>query len=200
MISFSNQGKNSNFAGNKIAIMTNNTNEQFDAVVASCRQVFVDKLKDYGASWRVFRPSSLTDQLFTKTKRIRTLETTGENRVGEGIVPELMALVNYGIIGMIQLEKGCVDTVDMTAAQAIDLYDRMMASTRELMLAKNHDYGEAWRDMRVTSYTDFILTKINRIKEIEDNQGCTHISEGIDSNYQDIINYAIFGLIRYRFA
>lgn len=175
------------------------TNEQFDAVVASCRDVFAKKLQDYGASWRILRSSSLTDQLFTKTKRIRTLEITGVSKVGEGIMPELMALVNYGIIGMIQLEKGFVDKVDMTPAQALALYDEKMASTRDLMLAKNHDYGEAWRDMRVTSYTDFILTKLNRIKEIEDNEGQTQISEGIDSNYQDIINYAIFGLIRYSF-
>lgn len=181
------------------SIIMSKTNEQFDAVVASCREVFANKLQDYGASWRIFRPSSLTDQLFTKTKRIRTLEITKLSKVGEGIVSELMALVNYGIIGMIQLEKGFVDKVDMTPAEALALYDEKMASTRNLMLAKNHDYGEAWRDMRVTSYTDFILTKLNRIKEIEDNEGQTLVSEGIDSNYQDIINYAIFGLIRYQF-
>lgn len=181
------------------SIIMSKTNEQFDAVVASCREVFANKLQDYGASWRIFRPSSLTDQLFTKTKRIRTLEITKESKVGEGILPELMALVNYGIIGMIQLEKGFVDKVDMSACEALALYDEKMAATRRLMLAKNHDYGEAWRDMRVTSYTDFILTKLNRIKEIEDNEGQTQVSEGIDSNYQDIVNYAIFGLIRYLF-
>ncbi len=144
----------------------------------------------------MLRPSSLTDQLFIKAKRIRTLEVTGESLVGEGILPEFMALINYGIVGLIQLEKGYADKVDMTNDEAMELYDRYACMCIELMLKKNHDYGEAWRDMRVSSYTDIILTKLERIKEIEDKNGTTTVSEGIDSNYMDIINYATFGVIK----
>lgn len=153
-------------------------------------------MHDYGASWRILRPSSLTDQLFIKAKRIRSVEITGENRVGEGIRQEFIALINYGIIGLIQLEKPFVDSVDITPDEAIALYEKYAKETFELMLKKNHDYGEAWRDMRVSSYTDLILTKIERIKEIEDLNGNTLVSEGIDANYMDIINYAVFGAIK----
>jgi hypothetical protein len=172
------------------------TNAQFEDALAGCRAVFESKLHDYRASWRIMRPSSLTDQLFIKAKRIRQLELTGKTLVGEGIGPEFIALVNYGIIGLIQLEKGFADTVDITAAEAIQLYDTHAHETLELMKRKNHDYDEAWRDMRVSSYTDLILTKIERIKEIENLQGKTLVSEGVDANLMDIINYSVFALIK----
>ncbi|MBR2239230.1 MAG: DUF1599 domain-containing protein [Prevotella sp.] len=172
------------------------TNAEFEAAVAECRAIFESKLHDYRASWRIMRPSSLTDQLFIKAKRIRQLELTGESLVGEGIRPEFMALVNYGIVGLIQLEKGFADTVDIGADEALLLYDRHAHGTLELMKRKNHDYDEAWRDMRVSSYTDLILTKIERIKEIENLGGQTLVSEGIDSNLMDIINYSVFALIK----
>lgn len=175
---------------------TTNTNEEFKQALAQCREIFSKKLYDYKPSWRMLRPSSLTDQLFIKAKRIRTLEMTGETLVGEGILPEFMALINYGIVGLIQLEKGFADKVDMSNADAMALYDHYAEQCVELMIRKNHDYGEAWRDMRVSSYTDMILTKIERIKEIEDKDGITTVSEGIDSNYMDIINYATFGVIK----
>ena len=172
------------------------TMQQFDKALADCRKIFADKLAHYGPSWRILRPSSLTDQIFIKAKRIRTLETTGEAMIDEGIAAEYPGIVNYGIMGLIQLELPYADTADITAEEALNLYDRYAAMTRSLLEAKNHDYGEAWRDMRVTSYTDFILTKIDRIKEIENNSGVTHVSEGIGSNYMDIINYAMFGMIK----
>ncbi len=172
------------------------TERQFQDVMAECRQLFAKKLHDYGASWRMLRPSSLTDQLFIKAKRIRTLEITRESLVGEGIRPEFIALINYGIIGLIQLKEGFADTIDITPDEALKLYDHYAHEAFELMKRKNHDYGEAWRDMRVTSYTDFILTKIERVKELEGNEGEALVSEGIDSNYYDIINYAVFGAIR----
>ncbi|MBP3512601.1 MAG: DUF1599 domain-containing protein [Prevotella sp.] len=172
------------------------TDEQFERVMGECRSLFVKKLHDYGASWRILRPSSLTDQLFIKAKRIRSLEIKKVSRVGDGIRPEFIALINYGIIGLIQLERGFADNVDMTAEEALGLYDRYAGEALELMKRKNHDYDEAWRSMRVSSYTDFILTKIERIKEIEDLGGETIASEGIGSNYMDIINYAVFGGIK----
>ena len=172
------------------------TEEQFKSVMQECRTLFGKKLHDYGASWRILRPSSLTDQLFIKAKRIRSLETTGTSLVGEGIRPEFIALINYGIIGLIQLEHGFVDTVDIAPEEAMQMYDTHAKECLQLMLRKNHDYNEAWRDMRVSSYTDFILTKIQRVKEMEDLQGGTLVSEGIDSNYMDIINYACFGAIK----
>lgn len=172
------------------------TQQEFKDVMAECRELFAKKLHDYGASWRILRPSSLTDQLFIKAKRIRSLETTGKAMVDEGIRPEFIALINYGIIGLIQLEKGHADRVDMGNDEAVATYDRHAKEAYELMLRKNHDYHEAWRDMRVSSYTDFILTKIERIKELEDINGMAIVSEGIDANYMDIINYAVFGAIR----
>jgi hypothetical protein len=173
-----------------------NTDQQFKDVMVECRELFAKKLHDYGASWRILRPSSLTDQLFIKAKRIRSLEITGKSLVGEGIRPEFVALVNYGIVGLIQLERGFADTVDVTVDQALTLYDAHAKEAYELMTRKNHDYGEAWRSMRVSSYTDLILTKIERIKELEDLQGGALVSEGVDANYMDIINYAVFGAIR----
>lgn len=172
------------------------TNAQFDKAMAECREVFLAKLKDYGASWRIMRPQSVTDQIFIKAKRIRSLEIKGHSAVGEGILPEFKAIVNYGIIGIIQLRLGFVDTKDIDAVRAAEFYDRVAAEARELLQKKNHDYDEAWRGMRVLSYTDFILTKIERVKEIEDNGGEVRVSEGIDSNYLDCIIYAVFGIIK----
>ena len=164
--------------------------------MAESRSIFAKKLHDYGASWRILRPESLTDQLFIKAKRIRSLEVKKESLVGEGIRPEFIGLINYGIIGLIQLEEGFSDSVDKTAEEALELYDKYANEALNLMIRKNHDYDEAWRGMRVSSYTDFILTKLNRIKEIEDLGGKTIVSEGIDSNYMDIINYSVFGAIK----
>ena len=172
------------------------TNRQFEQTIAECRSLFEKKLHDYGASWRILRPQSLTDQLFIKAKRIRSLEIKKESLVGEGIRPEFIALINYGIVGLIQLERGFSDTVDITAEEAMKLYDQYAREALELMKRKNHDYDEAWRGMRVSSYTDFILTKIERIKEIEDLGGDTLVSEGIDANYMDMMNYAVFGAIK----
>ncbi len=172
------------------------TNAQFEAAVAECRQLFAQKLHDYRASWRILRPQSLTDQLFIKAKRIRQLEVAGTSMVGEGIRPEFVGLVNYGIVGLIQLELGYADNVDISNEQALELYDRHAGEALELMKRKNHDYDEAWRGMRVSSYTDLILTKIARVKEMEDLGGATLVSEGVDANYMDIVNYAVFGLIK----
>lgn len=172
------------------------TEQQFKDVMAECRSLFGKKLHDYGASWRILRPSSLTDQLFIKAKRIRSLEIKQVSLVGEGIRPEFIALINYGIVGLIQIEKGFADQVDITPEDALTMYDEKAKEALDLMIKKNHDYDEAWRDMRVSSYTDFILTKIQRVKEIEDINGQTLVSEGIDSNYMDIINYSVFGAIK----
>ena len=179
-----------------MAMTENHTEQEFKSVMAECRTLFSKKLHDYGASWRILRPSSLTDQLFIKAKRIRSLEIKKESLVGEGIRPEFIALINYGIVGLIQLERGFVDEVDLTPDEALALYDSHAREALELMLRKNHDYDEAWRGMRVSSYTDLILTKLQRIKEMEDLGGVTLVSEGIDSNYMDIINYAVFGAIK----
>lgn len=173
------------------------TSRQYDEVARNCRKVFARKLVDYGASWRILRPTSLTDQIFIKAKRIRSIETTGENRVGDDIYGELGAIVNYGLIGLIQLSEGYADVIDMNVEQALEKYDTFFSAAKSLMMDKNHDYGEAWREMRTASYTDLILTKLCRVKQIEDNDGVTLVSEGIDSNYYDIINYAMFGLIRH---
>jgi hypothetical protein len=172
------------------------TNQQFEHTIAECRSLFEKKLHDYGASWRILRPQSLTDQLFIKAKRIRSLEIKKESLVGEGIRPEFIALINYGIVGLIQIYHGFSDTVDIDNAEAMRLYDKYAQEALELMKKKNHDYDEAWRGMRVSSYTDFILTKIERVKEIENLEGGTLVSEGIDANYMDIINYAVFGVIK----
>lgn len=172
------------------------TNQQFDQAIQMCRKVFENKLSDYGASWRLMRPESITDQILIKASRIRSLQIKGVSMVGEGILPEFVAIVNYGIIGLIQLKKGAADAKDIDAKTALSLYDQHMATTRELMLRKNHDYDEIWRKMRVSSYTDLILTKLMRTKEIEDHNGTTKVSEGIDSNYMDMINYAMFGIIK----
>ena len=172
------------------------TKQQFEHVIGICRDLFAKKLHDYGAAWRIMRPQSVTDQLFIKANRIRSIEIKGTTMVNEGIKPEFIAIVNYGIIGLIQLELGCADTEDITAEQGLELYDKYAAQAKELMMAKNHDYDEAWRDMRISSITDLILMKVHRTKEIEDHDGQTLISEGIDANYLDMINYAVFALIK----
>lgn len=173
-----------------------NTKEQFEYVISLCRELFEKKLKDYGPSWRIMRPQSVTDQIFIKANRIRSLEIKGVSMIDEGIKPEFIAIVNYGIIGLIQLEKGYSDTSDMSNEEVLALYNQYMTTTKELMYAKNHDYDEAWRSMRISSYTDLILMKIYRTKQIESHGGKTMVSEGIDANYMDMINYALFGLIK----
>ena len=177
----------------------NNTEEQFKSVMQECRSLFEKKLHDYNASWRMLRPSSLTDQLLIKARRIRSIEVKGKALVEDDIRSEFVALINYGIVGLIQLEKGFADSVDISNEEAMTLYDKYAEVALQLMLRKNHDYNEAWRMMRVSSYTDFILTKIERVKEIEDLNGGTLVSEGIDANYMDIINYSVFGVIKLTF-
>lgn len=176
-----------------------NTEQQYHEVVAECRALFAKKLHDYGASWRILRPSSLTDQIMIKALRIRSLETKAEQRIDEGVDNEYIGIVNYGIIGLIQLERIPSDKPDLSSEEALDLYDQLIEETYQLMVDKNHDYDEAWRKMRISSITDIILTKIFRTKEIEDLAGKTLVSEGIAANYQDMINYAIFALIKLRF-
>jgi len=176
------------------------TKEQFEKVISSCRELFEKKLHDYGSSWRIMRPQSITDQIFIKASRIRSLETKGVNLIDEGIRPEFIAIVNYGVIGLIQLALGFADTTDISAEEALRLYDKYITETKELMYAKNHDYDEAWRGMRISSYTDLILTKIYRTKQIESLEGKTLASEGVDANYMDMINYALFGLIKLEFG
>lgn len=177
----------------------NITDKQFKEVTTICKKVFAEKLQDYGASWRILRPTSVTDQIFIKAKRIRTLETKKERMVDEGIFSEFIGIVNYGLIGLIQLELGYADLVDIDSEKAMVMYDKYLNATINLMNAKNHDYDEAWRSMRISSYTDLILTKVYRTKEIEGNDGMTIASEGIDANYMDMINYALFGLIKLHF-
>ena len=173
------------------------TQQQFEEVMAECRELFVKKLHDYGAAWRILRPSSLTDQIYIKANRIRSIETKGVSMVDEGIRPEFIGIVNYAVIGLIQLEKGYSEKPDdMTEAEAIEAYDKHAQEALQLMLRKNHDYDEAWRGMRISSYTDLILMKVFRTKQIESLEGDTLVSEGIDANYMDMLNYAVFGLIK----
>lgn len=192
--------KNRNFATYIRIYVYEDTKQQFEHVIAICRDLFAKKLHDYGAAWRIMRPSSVTDQIFIKANRIRSIEIKGVALVNEGIRPEFIAIVNYGIIGLIQLELGYAETDDMTEQQALDLYDKYAKAALELMLAKNHDYDEAWRSMRITSYTDLILMKIYRTKQIEALSGNTLVSEGIDANYMDMINYSVFALIKLEFG
>ena len=171
------------------------TKAQFHAVLARCRKMFVYKMEDYGPAWRILRTPSITDQIFIKVKRIRTLQTTTEHLVDEGIEPEFIGIVNYAAMGVIQLQLGVVDQPDLTSEEATALYDKVTNEAYELMTRKNHDYDEAWRDMRVSSITDLILSKVLRTKSIEDHGGKTIVSEGLDANYYDMINYAVFALI-----
>jgi hypothetical protein len=172
-----------------------NTSTQYDAIIEKCRDLFLKKMKDYGCAWRILRLPSLTDQIFIKAQRIRGLQENAERKVDEGEVPEFIGIINYSIMALIQLEKGVVEQPDLGEEEVTQLYDKMVAETKQLMENKNHDYGEAWRDMRVSSLTDLILQKLLRVKQIEDNKGKTLVSEGIDANYQDMINYSIFALI-----
>ena len=176
------------------------TDRQFEEIIGICRALYVKKLQDYGASWRIMRPESLTDQIFIKAKRIRSIETKGGSLIDEGIRSELIGIVNYGIIALIQLEHGYSDCVDVGSEWALREYDKYSNAALELMKRKNHDYDEAWRGMRTTSYTDLILTKINRTKQIESHNGKTIVSEGVDANYMDMINYAVFGLIKMKYG
>jgi len=176
------------------------TRKQLEEVVKPCRDIFALKLRDYSPSWRIMRPKSVTDQIFIKAKRIRTFEETGVNLVGEDMASDFMAIVNYGVIGLIQLDLGFVDEPDITSEEALKLYDRYLQRSIDLLMSKNHDYGEAWRNMLISSYTDLILTKIQRTKEIQANAGKTLVSEGVDANYMDMINYALFALIKLRFG
>ena len=172
-----------------------NTSKEYDKVVQVCQELFSKKMKDYGCAWRILRLPSLTDQIFIKAQRIRGLQQNTVQKVDEGAASEFVGIINYCVMALIQIEKGVVEQPDLSFEEAVALYDDKIAITKQLMQDKNHDYGEAWRDMRVSSLTDLILQKLLRVKQIEDNAGHTLVSEGIDANYQDMINYAIFALI-----
>ncbi len=176
-------------------IKMQDTSKQYDAVIDECRSLFEKKMSDYGSAWRILRLPSLTDQIFIKAQRIRQLQENKVRKVDEGVVSEFIGIINYSIMALIQLEKGVVENPDLNTEEAAALYDKHSKITKELMMDKNHDYGEAWRDMRVASLTDLILQKLLRVKQIEDNKGKTIVSEGIDANYQDMINYAVFAMI-----
>jgi hypothetical protein len=171
------------------------TSKQYDKIIETCRSLFISKMKDYGSAWRILRLPSLTDQIFIKTQRIRGLQQNDVQKVDEGQVSEFIGIINYSIMALVQLEFGVVEQPDLNMDESIEEYDKNVAITKQLMMDKNHDYGEAWRDMRVSSLTDLILQKLLRVKQIENNEGKTLVSEGIDANYQDMINYAIFALI-----
>ena len=171
------------------------TSVSFDKVIAICRQLYINKLKDYGCAWRILRIPSLTDQIFIKAQRIRSLQENEVRKVDEDETSEFIGIINYSVMALIQLDKGVAQQPDLTNEECLTLYDEKIALTKTLMESKNHDYGEAWRDMRVSSLTDLILQKLLRVKQIEDNKGKTLVSEGVDANYQDMINYAIFALI-----
>lgn len=172
------------------------TNKEFQVEISRCREIFEKKTRDYGTSWRILRLPSLTDQIFIKANRIRSIQESGVSKVGDGIEPEFVAMVNYAVMALIQQELGLDGEQELPLNQALELYDKHLGRTVDLMLAKNHDYGEAWRLMRVSSMVDLILMKLRRIKQIEDNDGHTIISEGVEGGYMDIINYSIFCLIR----
>lgn len=177
-----------------------NTSQEYDKVIAICRQLYINKMKDYGSAWRILRLPSLTDQIFIKAQRIRSLQQNDIRKVDEDESGEFIGIINYSIMALIQLDLGVVEQPDLDLAKATELYDAKIAVTKSLMEAKNHDYGEAWREMRVSSLTDLILQKLLRVKQIEDNQGKTIVSEGIDANYQDMINYSVFALILMKFG
>ncbi len=172
------------------------TTQQFENVVILCREVFTKKMKDYGFAWRILRTPSLTDQIYIKASRIRSIESKGVSKVDEGSIPEFIGIINYSVMALIQLDLGVADEEDLDEKTGIELYDKYIYAAQDLMLNKNHDYDEAWRNMRVSSLTDIILMKLLRIKQIEDNDGKTYVSEGLDANYYDIINYAVFALIQ----
>ena len=172
-----------------------NTTKEYDAIITNCRELFLNKMKDYGCAWRILRLPSLTDQIFIKAQRIRGLQQNKTQKIKEGASSEFIGIINYCIMALIQIERGVVEQPDLSYDIVVNDYDKMISKTKQLMMDKNHDYGEAWRDMRVSSLTDLILQKLLRVKQIEDNAGQTLVSEGIDANYQDMINYAVFDLI-----
>jgi hypothetical protein len=172
-----------------------NTGAQYDQVINVCKSLFEKKMRDYGCAWRVLRPSSITDQIFIKANRIRSIQEKGTQKVGDDIHDEFIGIINYAVIGLIQLELGYAQSDDMTPETCMNLYNKYVGITKQLMEDKNHDYGEAWRDMRISSLTDLILMKLYRTKQIEDNNGSTLVSEGIDANYMDMLNYAVFAMI-----
>jgi hypothetical protein len=173
----------------------NTTSQEYDNIIETCRSLFVNKMKDYGSAWRILRLPSLTDQIYIKAQRIRCLQQNNIRKIDEDESGEFVGIINYAIMALIQLDLGVVEQPDLSAEKATLLYDQKVALTKQLMLNKNHDYGEAWREMRVSSLTDLILQKLLRVKQIEDNKGKTTVSEGIDANYQDMINYSVFALI-----
>jgi hypothetical protein len=174
------------------------TNQQYDKIISICRNLFSKKMNDYGTAWRILRTVSVTDQIYIKAQRIRSIEEKGVNKVGEGIRSEFIGIINYAIMGLIQLELGPSDE-ELEDSETLKLYDKYFNQAKALMQVKNHDYGEAWRNMRISSYTDLILMKLKRTKQIEDNQGKTQVSEGIDANYLDMLNYAVFAMIKIEF-
>ncbi len=176
--------------------MITETSRQYDAVVARCKDIFLKKMKDYGTAWRILRVPSITDQIFIKAQRIRSIEEKGTQRVDDGIDQEFNGIINYAVIALIQLELGVNDETNMLEQDVVKRFDEQVRTAKRLMEDKNHDYGEAWRGMRTSSMTDLILMKLLRIKQIEDNRGQTLISEGIAANYHDIINYAVFAMIK----
>lgn len=177
-------------------ILANNTSSEYDAVIKICKELFLKKAKDYGTAWRILRLQSITDQIFIKAQRIRTLEEKQLSKVGEDIASEYMGIINYCVIAMMQLGLENSNKADLSMNELSLLFDQKVTDTKELMFAKNHDYGEAWRDMRISSLTDLILMKLLRVKQIEDNEGATLASEGVKANYQDIFNYSVFALIK----
>ncbi|MEI7492202.1 MAG: DUF1599 domain-containing protein [Bacteroidota bacterium] len=176
--------------------LNQNTEREFEHIISTCREIFLAKTKDYGTAWRILRTTSITDQIYIKAQRIRSIDDKGVQKVDEGVKPEYIGIVNYSVMALIQLELGTGDRLELDAGEAERFYNTYIYAARDLMLNKNHDYGEAWRNMRISSLNDIILMKLLRIKMIEDNKGRTFISEGLDANYYDIINYAIFALIR----
>lgn len=172
-----------------------NTSKQYDQVIAVCKELFEKKMKDYSSAWRILRLPSLTDQIYIKAQRIRSIQDNKIQKIAEDAVGEFIGIINYSVMALIQIDKGVGTESDLSVTEATNLYNEKIVMTKQLMQDKNHDYGEAWRDMRISSLTDLILQKLLRIKQIEDNQGKTLVSEGIDANYQDIINYAVFSLI-----
>jgi hypothetical protein len=173
-----------------------NTSTEYDAVINTCRALFIKKTIDYGTAWRILRPESITDQIFIKAQRIRTLEEKKISKVGEDITSEYIGIVNYCVIAMMQLDSSPETPLEIPVGDVSRMFDEKVKETKDLMFAKNHDYGEAWRDMRISSLTDLILMKILRVKQIEDNKGQTLASEGIKANYQDMLNYSVFALIK----
>jgi hypothetical protein len=176
-------------------IQMSNTSAEFDKIISQCRSLFIKKMSDYGSAWRILRLPSLTDQIFIKAQRIRSLQENQVQKVEDDIEGEFVGIINYSVMALIQIEKGIAQQPDLDTESATELYDKMVSATKTLMENKNHDYGEAWRDMRVSSLTDLILQKLLRVKQIENNKGKTEVSEGVEANYQDMLNYAVFALI-----